>query len=878
MSQKMFLKSKAQLLVSGAFVASVGFAAPLMAQAQPPVTSRVSNSPPIVDAGADQTVDGGTSISLSGTASDVDNDPLTFEWVQVSGTNVTINNSTTLAPGFTAPPRNFSAQTLVFELRANDGSFTSADQLTITVRANQAPTANVVAPTNIIASQTVTLDGSGSTDPEDDTLIYQWSQTGGPSVTINDAFSPIASFVVPQAASSQQSYEFQLLVADSFDAVDTTRVSMTQAANGSPVADAGADQTVGGQTNVGLDGSGSSDPDGDTLFYSWAQTSGPAVTLSADDIANPTFTAPAATGQTQIVEFQLTVRDRVANTNVRIAFDPNEDSDSVAITIAANRPPVADAGGDQGPIDSGQTVTLNGSASADPDNDALTYIWTQVSGTPVTLSDANTAQPSFIAPTVSGTEELIFALTVSDGTLTSQSDMVSVGIRAVGSITLVQRISGSDTQVAFTSNIAALNASVSTSGGVGQISAANVAVGSYSVTAADLTAQGYAITDISCNDSDSVANLAGRSIALELSAGEDLVCTFTSANAREAAAVAIYSFLTGRNALILSHQPDLQRRLDRLAGDDMPGAGSASAYGMAVPGSGELPLNATLSRDSARIGTSLAMAESALGDKDRAARAFDIWAEGYFSSVSLGSQDANFSMFYLGADLRVSDGLLIGAMVSRDDYGDKGSFDAGDAEGDGWMAGPYLTARLAPQFYLEARAAWGSSDNRVSPLQGQVDAFDTNRSYYSGSLIGQMELGRQTMLRPEVTVRYLKEKQAGYIDSLNVAIPGQTVDQGDISFRPRLSHTVGFDSGWSLRPFAEVEGIYTFGTAPDGAVANLLPANIADIFGDFRGRVEGGFDVFSTGSFRASLSGFYDGIGADNYSSKGVHVAVSFGF
>lgn len=66
----------------------------------------------------------------------------------------------------------------------------------------------------------------------------------------------------------------------------------SSAANQPPTADAGADQTVDSGAAVGLDGGGSSDPDGDPLTYAWAQTGGPAVSLSGANTATPSFTAP----------------------------------------------------------------------------------------------------------------------------------------------------------------------------------------------------------------------------------------------------------------------------------------------------------------------------------------------------------------------------------------------------------------------------------------------------------------------------------------------------------------------------------------------------------------------------------------------------------
>ena len=79
----------------------------------------------------------------------------------------------------------------------------------------------------------------------------------------------------------------------------------------------------------------------------------------------------------------------------------------------ANQPPVAEAG-DAQEVETGVEVTLTGSATdPDGDDDALTYSWTQTSGTPnVTLSGATTATATFTAPDTAA--ELVFTLTVTD--------------------------------------------------------------------------------------------------------------------------------------------------------------------------------------------------------------------------------------------------------------------------------------------------------------------------------------------------------------------------------------------------------------------------------------------------------------------------------
>jgi hypothetical protein len=88
-------------------------------------------------------------------------------------------------------------------------------------------------------------------------------------------------------------------------------------------------------------------------------------------------------------------------------------------------PPAAVAGPSQS-VASGATVTLDGSASSDPNHLPLTYQWTQTGGPAVSLLSATAAKPTFTGPV--GPATLTFSLVVSDGTLSSPASTITVTV------------------------------------------------------------------------------------------------------------------------------------------------------------------------------------------------------------------------------------------------------------------------------------------------------------------------------------------------------------------------------------------------------------------------------------------------------------------
>ena len=98
----------------------------------------------------------------------------------------------------------------------------------------------------------------------------------------------------------------------------------------------------------------------------------------------------------------------------------------------ANADPIANAGAST-TVSGGTSVTLDGSASSDPDGDTLSYAWSQTLGPSVTLSNADAANASFTAPSVTSDTLLRFELAVSDPQGASDTATVSITVSAPAS-------------------------------------------------------------------------------------------------------------------------------------------------------------------------------------------------------------------------------------------------------------------------------------------------------------------------------------------------------------------------------------------------------------------------------------------------------------
>ena len=269
---------------------------------------------------------------------------------------------------------NGQTKTATFELAVTAAGDTVTDAVNVNVNpVNSAPVA-------VDDATSVAEDSSATTI----NVLSNDADADGETMTITGVTGIIASEAAVSFSSTSITFtpapnfngvtSFDYTIQDSRGGTDTGRVTVTiTGVSDPPLANAGPSRTVNEQTTVTLDGSASSDPDGQSLTYLWTQTSGTAVTnFVGTTTARPTFTAPAVASGSQTLVFSLTVTDPNSQTSVS----------TVTITVNSVSVVTAHAGPDQ-TVNEQTTVTLDGSNSAEPNGNPLTYSWQQL----VTPSD-----------------------------------------------------------------------------------------------------------------------------------------------------------------------------------------------------------------------------------------------------------------------------------------------------------------------------------------------------------------------------------------------------------------------------------------------------------------------------------------------------------
>lgn len=335
-------------------------------------------------------------------------------------------------------------RSLVALLLAGLGSIACGDE---PAPINRAPilTGPFVEPSEVNAGAQVMLSLE-ATDPDGDALTYEWLQAPAtPAGTFNDPSLPSPVWTAPPVTAATS---FQLAVTVSDGKEGTIRRAVTvlvrpaSPANRLPALAAGTPRaspsSVTGSVPVQLTLS-ATDPDGDSLTYSWSQEpAAPVGSFSGRFVPSPTWTAPVVSSTTR---FTL----RVSVSDGRGGTVPGQVEVEVAPPGNQNTAPVLTAGPSASPatVNEQQPVSLSVSAS-DADGNPLTYSWSQTSpASPVgSFSNPSARTPSWTAPDVTASGSYTLRVTVSDGQGGSASGTVNITVQRVNQVPTVSAITG----------------------------------------------------------------------------------------------------------------------------------------------------------------------------------------------------------------------------------------------------------------------------------------------------------------------------------------------------------------------------------------------------------------------------------------------------
>lgn len=387
---------------------------------------------------------------------------------------------------------------------------------------------------------------------------------------------------------------------------------------------------------------------------------------------------------------------------------------------------------------------------------------------------------------------------------------------------------------------------LTTVGGRASLAAGDsVLLGAYAISQS--TTAGWRLESITCAgdlDGGSTFNPNAGEAVIDLDPGESLVCTFENVRDEDAVRVAtqraIYNFMARRADRIVAAAPDLSTRFtDR-------DAARRGAFAADMDGSGRSNMAFSLSlagmRNAAAADTPII--PGAANPERPFAEQWDVWLATEWSRIEddRGGDGASsdIAIAQLGIDRQVSDGLILGVMaqydwmdeMAEDVNASAGAVAGARVEGEGWMVGPYAVWRVRDQLILDGLVMYGQSDNTVNPLGLYADGFETDRLMARVNLTGEFQSGAWS-LRPQINLTHFEETQGAYVDSLNIAIPEQTVRLGRITAGPEVVWRKADETG-SLELSTSLRAVWDYDAAGQINDAGLLVAAADDLRADAR--------------------------------------------
>jgi len=424
--------------------------------------SETANQAPTAEAGSNLTISSTSTITLDGSSSyDPDGDPLTYHWafdslptasaLDGSDAPFLVNDTSDAQTSFVADTEG----TYIISLIVTDalGDASTPDRVTVTISSAELPSADAGEDVTKSVGDTVTLDGSGSSDFTGRDLTYAWTFAQAPSHSALTELSSADTSMPTFTPDASGLYLIALVVNNGLmdSEADTVVVRVSATASDIPVAVAGDDSEAEDCTHVTLDGSDSYDPNEQPLTYFWDLESRPAtssvnVHTFADREAATTTFYPDVAGEYTV---SLAVHDGSG-------WSVPDEMTITASERSYNTPPAVNPGLDkthEGGLAiceesaysyicgycEALTVTIGDDAViSDPDNDTLSYSWSAESDgiaihnpesleTSIVLSGSQPSEPDLCE-----SNEYTLRLTATDCTGSSTSQTVTHTVTCCG--------------------------------------------------------------------------------------------------------------------------------------------------------------------------------------------------------------------------------------------------------------------------------------------------------------------------------------------------------------------------------------------------------------------------------------------------------------
>jgi outer membrane autotransporter protein len=469
------------------------------------------------------------------------------------------------------------------------------------------------------------------------------------------------------------------------------------------------------------------------------------------------------------------------------------------------------------------------------------------------------------------------ALLVSGGTNSSGhgGTCISPGTSS-GQCIFVEHIaeaSGTTGSESVTSTCASLAQGTVSAGGINTTSFVLQATETCTVTIAWTLDGGTTVYTLTGTATNSAGVTAFTPISVSGGGHGAATTATTGPTAQQRTQRVISNFMSRRADQITANDPDL---VDRLNGGAGGGSGPVAFSGSGNSSQTNVAFSTSLRRMARAGDASKTKAHKdlpgmmSLGQGRRGAQSngissgFDVWMKGTWAHADDATRESDIGLLYIGADYRMSPDMVFGLLAQFDWVEDKDATQNTDVDGTGWLAGPYIVARLHQNLIFDARAAWGRSDNDISPLGTYTDSFDTDRWLLRGKLTGDFKEGAWSFA-PHVAVIYFEEEQDAYTDSLGNLISSQTVSLGRLTFGPKVSYRWKNANGTTVAPYVALKGIWDFEEAETVDIATGLALGSDEV----RARIEGGLAIQMPGGISLSGEGFYDGIGASDFDAYG---------